>query len=88
LPSQVADVVIDGFANAALARRGFPIDEVLLRNPHLIYLDLTCFGHVGPLANGKGFQQNANFAAGVAGIEDEELLGYQLVSQVSATECH
>ena len=83
----MADVLIDGFANTALARRGFPIDEVLHRNPHLIYLDLTCFGHVGPLASGKGFQQNANFAAGVAGIEDEELLGYQLVSQVSATEC-
>ena len=50
--------------------------------PHLVYLDLTCFGHTGPLSHGKGFQQNANFAAGVAGIEDEELLGYQLVSQI------
>ena len=47
-----------------------------------VYLDLSCFGHVGPLAHGHGFQQNANFAAGVAGIEDEELLGYQLVSQI------
>ena len=50
--------------------------------PHLVYLDLTCFGHVGPLSHGKGFQQNANFAAGVAGIADEDLLGYQLVSQI------
>jgi len=84
----VADAVIDGFANSALARRGFPVAEVLKRNPHLVYLDLTCFGHVGPLSHGKGFQQNANFAAGVAGIEDEELLGYQLVSQIDyATGC-
>ena len=79
---KVADVVIDGFANQALSRKGFSMEEVLRRNPHLVYLDLTCFGHVGPLSHGKGFQQNANFAAGVAGIEDEELLGYQLVSQI------
>ena len=79
---KVADVVIDGFAGSALARRGFGRDEVLAACPHLVYLNLTCFGHEGPLAHGKGFQQNANFAAGVAGIEDEELLGYQLVSQI------
>ena len=79
---KVADVLIDGFANQALSRKGFGMAEVLQRNPHLVYLDLTCFGHVGPLSHGKGFQQNANFAAGVAGIEDEELLGYQLVSQI------
>ena len=79
---RTADVLIDGFANGALARHGLPIDEVLQRNPHLVYLDLSCFGHVGPLAHGKGFQQNANFACGVAGIDDEELLAYQLVSQV------
>ena len=79
---KVADVVIDGFAGAALARWGFAKDEVLSKCPHLVYLNLTCFGHEGPLAHGKGFQQNANFAAGVAGIEDEELLGYQLVSQI------
>ena len=79
---RVADVLIDGYSAGALAKHGFALDEVLKRNPHLVYLDLSCFGHVGPLAHGKGFQQNANFAAGVAGIDDEELLGYQLVSQV------
>jgi hypothetical protein len=79
-------VLIDGFASNALKRHGFEIGfeikAVLQKCPQLVYLDLTCFGHVGPLAHGKGFQQNANFAAGVAGIEDEELLGYQLVSQI------
>ena len=79
---KVADVLIDGFAGEALARKGFDKESVLTRNPHLVYLNLTCFGHEGPLKTGKGFQQNANFAAGVAGIEDEELLGYQLVSQI------
>ena len=79
---RVADVLVDGFTAGSLARHGFGIDEVLARNPHLVYLDLSCFGHLGPLSHGHGFQQNANFAAGVAGIDDEELLGYQLVSQI------
>ena len=39
---RVADVLIDGFANGALSRFGFPIDEVLARNPQLVYLDLSC----------------------------------------------
>jgi len=64
------------------AKLGFSRDKVLARNPHLVYLKTTCFGHIGPLAHGKGFQQNANFAAGVASIEDEQLMGYQLVSQI------
>ena len=78
----VADVVIDGYSQGVLGRLGFHEDAVLRRNPHLVYLKSSCFGHVGPLAHGKGFQQNANFATGVASIEDEELLGYQLVSQI------
>ena len=37
---KVADVVIDGFAGAALARRGFAKDEVLSKCPHLVYVRL------------------------------------------------
>ena len=79
----VADVLIDGFAFGALAKYGFTQQAVLARCPHLVYLKVSCFGHVGPLSHGKGFQQNANFATGVASVSDEGLLGYQLVSQVS-----
>lgn len=55
---KVADVVIDGYTRGVLGRFGFSMEKVLQRNPHLIYLKATCFGHVGPLAHGKGFQQN------------------------------
>ena len=79
---KVADVVIDGYTQGVLPKLGFSRRDVLARNPHLVYLKTTCFGHVGPLAHGKGFQQNANFAAGVASIDDEQLMGYQLVSQI------
>ena len=77
-----ADVIIDGYSEGALERLGFSKGAVLRRNPHLVYLSVSCFGHVGPLSFGKGFQQNANFATGVASVEDEELMGYQLVSQI------
>jgi len=77
-----ADVVIDGYSRGVLEQFGFSKRAVLGRCPHLVYLDVSCFGHVGPLSHGKGFQQNANFATGVATVEDETLMGYQLVSQI------
>mmetsp|Transcript_1833 Transcript_1833/g.5511 ORF Transcript_1833/g.5511 Transcript_1833/m.5511 type:complete len:1225 (-) Transcript_1833:78-3752(-) len=78
----VADILIDGYTTGALERLGFCTDAVEAVNPSLIYVDVTCYGHVGPRKFWKGFQQNANFATGTAVIEDEELLAYQLVSQL------
>lgn len=82
---QAADVLIDGYTDGVLARHGFPVDEVLSRCGHLVYAQVACYGFEGPFAGKKGFQQNANFCAGVAGLEDEELMGYQLVSQIDYT---
>ncbi|KAG8459700.1 hypothetical protein KFE25_003152 [Diacronema lutheri] len=79
---RAADVLIDGYTDGVLARHGFAIDDVLGVCPHLVYCQVACYGFDGPFAGKKGFQQNANFCAGVAGLEDEELLGYQLVSQI------
>ena len=61
---RVADVIIDGYTQGVFDRLGFDRKTVLARNPHLIYLKVSCFGHIGPLSHGKGFQQNANFATG------------------------
>lgn len=79
---RAADVLIDGYTDGVLARHGFAMHDVLGVCPHLIYCQVACYGFDGPFAGKKGFQQNANFCAGVAGLEDEELLGYQLVSQI------
>ncbi|KAJ1627924.1 CoA-transferase family III domain-containing protein [Pavlovales sp. CCMP2436] len=79
---RAADVLIDGYTDGVLARHGFAIDDVLGVCPHLVYCQVACYGFSGPFAGKKGFQQNANFCAGVAGLEDEDLLGYQLVSQI------
>lgn len=80
-----ADVLVDGYTNGVLARFGFDQDELFARCPHLVYLRVSCYGHIGPWTGHKGFQQNANFATGVATIDDEALLCYQLTSQVDYT---
>lgn len=80
-----ADVLIDGYTQGVLAGFGFDEDRLFSRCPHLVYLRVSCYGHVGPWAKHKGFQQNANFATGVGTVEDEALLCYQLTSQVDYT---
>ena len=77
-----ADVLIDGYTEGVLGRHGFGEERVRSRYPDLIRVRVSCYGHVGPLRGAKGFQQNANFATGVATVDDEANLGYQLVSQV------
>ena len=77
-----ADLLIDGYTEGVLARHGFGEEEVATRYPDLVRVRVSCYGHVGPLKGAKGFQQNANFATGVATVADEANLGYQLVSQV------
>ena len=77
-----ADILIDGYTDGVLARHGFGEEAVSRRYPDLVRVRVSCYGHVGPLRTAKGFQQNANFATGVATVDDEANLGYQLVSQV------
>eukprot|EP00746_Dinoflagellata_sp_MGD_P144401 gnl/MRDRNA2_/MRDRNA2_77136_c0_seq1.p1 gnl/MRDRNA2_/MRDRNA2_77136_c0~~gnl/MRDRNA2_/MRDRNA2_77136_c0_seq1.p1 ORF type:complete len:1165 (+),score=182.33 gnl/MRDRNA2_/MRDRNA2_77136_c0_seq1:123-3497(+) len=79
---RTADILIDGYTTGALERLGFSMEKVQAANPSLIYVDVTCYGHLGPMRSGKGFQQNANFATGTAVVEDEELMAYQMVSQL------
>ena len=82
---KVADVLIDGYTAGVLSAKGFDTNSLNARCPHLVYLRVSCYGHVGPWAKHKGFQQNANFATGIATIDDEALLCYQLTSQVDYT---
>ena len=82
---KVADVLIDGYTAGVLAAKGFDVEDLASKCPDLIYLRISCYGHVGPWASHKGFQQNANFATGIATVDDEALLCYQLTSQVDYT---
>jgi hypothetical protein len=70
-----ADVLIDGYTEGVLARHGFGEEEVSAKYPDLVRVRVSCYGHVGPLRAAKGFQQNANFATGVATVADEANLG-------------
>ena len=77
-----ADILVDGYTDGVLARHGFGEEALRQQYPDLIRVRVSYYGHVGPLRGAKGFQQNANFATGVATVDDEANLGYQLVSQV------
>jgi len=80
---KVADVLVDGYTEGVLEQKlGFSEAALHAACPDLVYCRVTCYGHVGPWARFKGFQQNANFATGVATVDDEALLCYQLTSQV------
>ncbi len=58
-----ADVFIQGYRPGGLAARGFDPLELARRNPSLIAVSLSAYGHVGPWSNRRGFDsltQNAN----------------------------
>lgn len=53
-----ADVLIDGFRPGAAERMGLAPEEVLARNPRLVYGRITGWGQTGPLATTAGHDIN------------------------------
>jgi alpha-methylacyl-CoA racemase len=53
-----ADVLIDGFRPGATERMGIGPDDVLARNPRLVYARMTGWGQDGPLAQRAGHDIN------------------------------
>ena len=53
-----ADVVIEGFRPGVMERLGLGPDELLARNPRLIYGRMTGWGQTGPLAQTAGHDIN------------------------------
>jgi alpha-methylacyl-CoA racemase len=56
--SEHADVVIEGFRPGVMERLGLGPDELLARNPRLIYGRMTGWGQTGPLAQTAGHDIN------------------------------
>jgi alpha-methylacyl-CoA racemase len=52
--TQHADVLIEGFRPGVMERLGFGPDELLARNPRLVYGRVTGWGQTGPLAQTVG----------------------------------
>lgn len=56
--AQSADVLIEGFRPGVMERLGLGPDELLARNPRLIYGRMTGWGQSGPLAKAAGHDIN------------------------------
>lgn len=64
-----ADVLIDGLRPGSMGRLGLGADELLARNPRLIYCALSGFGATGPEAGVAGHDLNFVALAGGLGAE-------------------
>lgn len=58
-----ADVVLQGYRPGAVAAHGLSPDAIAARNPGVVYVTLSAYGHTGPWSGRRGFDsltQNTN----------------------------
>lgn len=60
-----ADVVVENFLPGVMERRGLGYDELSARNPGLVYVSATGFGHTGPDRLRKGYDTVFQALSGV-----------------------
>ncbi|HET6292483.1 MAG TPA: CoA transferase [Kribbella sp.] len=75
-----ADVVVENFRTGVLERLGLGIDALRERNPRLVVLSITGFGHDGPEGGRAGYDQIAQGEAGLmsltgSGPDDPQRVG-------------
>ncbi|MEU4364662.1 CoA transferase [Promicromonospora sp. NPDC023987] len=75
-----ADVLVENFRTGVLERLGLGVDMLLERNPRLIVLSITGFGHDGPEGGRAGYDQIAQGEAGLmsltgSGPDDPQRVG-------------
>jgi crotonobetainyl-CoA:carnitine CoA-transferase CaiB-like acyl-CoA transferase len=63
-----ADVVVENFRTGVLDRLGLGIDALQQRNPRLVVLSITGFGHDGPEGGRAGYDQIAQGEAGLMSL--------------------
>ena len=63
---RTSDVFVQSYRPGALARYGLSVPEMVHLNPHLIAVNLNCYGHSGPWKNRPGFEQLAQTVTGMA----------------------
>ena len=75
-----ADVLVENFRTGVLERLGLGIADLQARNPRLVVLSITGFGHDGPEGGRAGYDQIAQGEAGLmsltgSGPEDPQRVG-------------
>ncbi len=63
-----ADVVVESFRPGVMERLGLGPDELLARNPRLVYCSVTGYGREGPYADRAGHDLNYLGVAGALGL--------------------
>ncbi|WP_134768652.1 CoA transferase [Nocardioides sp. 1609] len=63
-----ADVLVENFRTGVLERLGLGIDDLTRRNPRLVVLSITGFGHDGPEGGRAGYDQIAQGEAGLMSL--------------------
>ncbi|MCP2263385.1 CaiB/BaiF CoA transferase family protein [Promicromonospora thailandica] len=75
-----ADVLVENFRPGVLDRLGLGVESLLERNPRLVVLSITGFGHDGPEGGRAGYDQIAQGEAGLmsltgSGPDDPQRVG-------------
>ena len=75
-----ADVLVENFRTGVLDRLGLGIEALQARNPRLVVLSITGFGHDGPEGGRSGYDQIAQGEAGLmsltgSGPDDPQRVG-------------
>ena len=73
-------MLVENFRTGVLERLGLGIDSLLERNPRLVVLSITGFGHDGPEGGRAGYDQIAQGEAGLmsltgSGPDDPQRVG-------------
>src|SRR5687768_18311187 len=83
-----ADVLVENFRTGVLERLGLGIDSLMARNPRLVVLSITGFGHDGPEGGRAGYDQIAQGEAGLmsltgSGPDDPQRVGVPIADLLS-----
>ena len=83
-----ADVLVENFRTGVLDRLGLGIELLQARNPRLVVLSITGFGHDGPEGGRAGYDQIAQGEAGLmsltgSGPEDPQRVGTPIADLLS-----
>lgn len=83
-----ADVLVENFRTGVLERLGLGIEALQERNPRLVVLSITGFGHDGPEGGRAGYDQIAQGEAGLmsltgSGPDDPQRVGTPIADLLS-----
>ena len=83
-----ADVLVENFRTGVLDRLGLGFEELHRRNPRLVVLSITGFGHDGPEGGRAGYDQIAQGEAGLmsltgSGPSDPQRVGVPIADLLS-----